>query len=153
MKKLAFLLFVLTVSASLPPTAFARLGGSVSSVAADALRYGLQKPVKIPSFGYTLYESKGVPLRNPLMRPAEIEEFAAPSGRVFGISWRLFSPPDFLRLLGVDPASVGKIGLHATMIHTPRYIIEIHGAPGFYTGKAVRIDLVPPGVDPAAVAP
>lgn len=154
MNKTAIFLALMIVLAT-PVLAHATLGSDAASAIADASFFGLPKPVKMRWFGYDIYKAQSVlPKNSPFpVQPDSISEFINQGGVVFGIAWHLSTAPDYLQLLGIDPASVGRIGLHHSLIQNQKYIIQLDGASGSYTGRAVRLDLLPKGVSPEVVRP
>lgn len=155
MKKMTLFL-VLMIVLMTPVLVHATLGSDASSAVADAGFFGLPKPVKAQGFGYTIYKAQSIPPKNsPFpVQPDSISEFVdQKTGAVFGVAWHLSVAPDYLQLLGIDPAQVGKIGLHHSHIQNQKYIIDMDGVPGSCTGRAVRLDLLPKTVSPDIVRP
>lgn len=148
----------------------ASLGGSTSSIAADAQRLGAvassSAAVAVQSESsstpsavqtYVLRASNGDKYTYSEFTAAEnlrVREFVRPDGKVFGLAWQGPRPPDLSVLLGSyfggwhdAVANQSHISLHRSAVHTSSVVVEMGGPMGFVVGRAWAPALVPAGVD------
>ena len=126
--------------------AFAALGGDVSSVQADQVHMNASWHSR-PTPAYMIHE-----LRTPA--GMLVREFAAPSGRIFAVSWKGQSPPDLRQLLGSHfedfeqaAEAQGTRRTHGPLaIARNGLVVELGGHMRSYAGHAYLPDEVPPGV-------
>lgn len=137
-------LFALAVSLATAASAFAALGGDVSSVQADQARLHASERI-IPAQKYTVHEMQTA--RGTLVR-----QFVSPEGTVFAVSWQ-GSAPDLEQLLGsyfdqyiqavqAQPSRRTR-GVH---IDTGDFVLESGGHMRFVTGRAFLRSKLPSGV-------
>lgn len=137
-------LFALAVSLATAASAFAALGGDVSSVQADQARLHASERI-IPAQKYTVHEMQTA--RGTLVR-----QFVSPEGIVFAVSWQ-GSAPDLEQLLGsyfdqyvqavqAQPSRRAR-GVH---IDTGDFVLESGGHMRFVTGRAFLRSKLPSGV-------
>lgn len=126
--------------------AFAALGGDVSSVQADQIHMNASlRSTQMPA--YMIHE-----LRTPA--GMLVREFAAPSGRIFAVSWKGQSPPDLRQLLGSHfedfqqaAESQGARRTHGPVsIERNGLVVQLGGHMRSYAGHAYLPDEVPAGV-------
>ncbi len=91
-------------------------------------------------------------------RDLGLKEYTNPATKVvFGVAWSGSRMPDLLELLGFDPQKIqGKAiyrSLRYTRIQTDSVLVEMGGRMGAYGGRAIRIDLMPRGVQTSEVVP
>ena len=137
-------LFMLAISLATAATAFAALGGDLSSIQADQARLRASERI-IPTQKYTVHEMQTA--RGTLVR-----QFVSPEGTVFAVSWQ-GSAPDLEQLLGsyfnqyvqaaqAQPSRRGR-GMH---IDTGDFVLESGGHMRFVTGRAFLRSKLPSGV-------
>src|ERR1019366_3002091 len=87
-----------------------------------------------------------------------VREYAAQSGRIFGVAWQGRRPPDLSVLLGSyypEYATVAGLKRHADLHHavitSPNSVVVMGGHMGHLVGRAYVPRLAPSGVDPKAV--
>ena len=126
--------------------AWAALGGSVESVAADQVKFQAKRQTAgMP--GYTVHEISrddgGV-----------IREYVTPAGKVFGISWSGPALPDLSQLLGsystefhntllAQPKSFGR---RPVAVHNSDLVVETGGHMRAFQGRAYVNSMLPAGV-------
>jgi len=130
---------------SLP--AFAVLGGSESSVSADAAQ--MKATVRVtPSDTFAVHEAKA-------SDGHVIREYVSPAGRVFGVAWQGPSIPDLHELLGTyfqqystaaQAAKVGHPGRRPLNIQLPGLVVQTGGHMRSFYGRAFDPGLLPQGV-------
>jgi hypothetical protein len=140
----ALLLMLLPVAR---PT-FATLGHPGSDIAADQKAMKLQTSKTQTVHGYRIV----------MMTSSDfsVKEYVnLQSGAVFGVSWSGQRPPDIRSLLGFDPNTIQGPGVYRSLqiehIETQTLFLEFGGLPGAYSGRAVRLDLLPAGVKASEV--
>jgi len=132
-------LVLLTFSAS----AFAALGGDVTSVQDDQAHMRAQRRVtQTPS--YSLHEMQ-------TQSGTVVREFVSPQGKVFGVTWHGSTIPDLQQLLGsyymefVHAAPIRRS--HGPVsIQTPNFIIQSGGHQRALAGRAYIPEMLPDGV-------
>ena len=87
-----------------------------------------------------------------------VKEYVHPTTKiVFGVTWRGTRMPDLLPLLGFDPATMKAKAAyrspHRSYFETDTLVFESEGTVGRYAGRAVRLDLLPEGVDKKDIRP
>jgi hypothetical protein len=131
-------------------TAFAALGGDVSSVEADQQQMRLAARSTQATEKYTVHELRTDD--GPVVR-----EFASPSGRVFGVAWQSPTMPDLRQLLGsyyeqfqkarTVTAATGAIRRRGPIyVKEPGLVVESGGHMRAYVGRAYDPSLLPAGV-------
>lgn len=137
-------LFMLAISLATAATAFAALGGDLSSIQADQARLRASERI-IPTQKYTVHEMQTA-------RGTRVRQFVSPEGTVFAVSWQ-GSAPDLEQLLGsyfdqyvqaaqAQPSRRGR-GIH---IDTGDFVLESGGHMRFVTGRAFLRSKLPSGV-------
>ena len=129
-----------------PRVAPAALGGNVATVEAD--RAHMKATVRTSqAAGYEVHE---------LVTPqgTTVQEYVAPSGTVFAVSWRGPFMPDLRQTLGAyfeiyrnAPRTAGSTRSHAA-IEQPQLVVRSQGHMRFYAGIAYVPSLLPHGVSP-----
>jgi len=137
-------LFLLAVSLATAASAFAALGGDLSSIQADQARLRASERI-IPTQKYTVHEMQTA-------RGTLIRQFVSPGGTVFAVSWQ-GSAPDLQQLLGdyfdqYVQAAQAQPGRRARGIHidTGDFVLESGGHMRFVTGRAFLRSKLPSGV-------
>jgi len=128
--------------------ASATLGHSASNVGSDQKTMKLETSKTETVHGYRVVALSSTDFF--------VKEFVNPrSGLVFAVSWSGQRPPDVQTLLGFDPGKVegAKVSrsLRFEHVESPTLIIDFGGLPGAFSGKAVRLDLLPAGVKASEV--
>ena len=136
------LLFCLVLSA-LSCSAFAALGGDVSSIQADQAHMRTQRRV-VQNAAYTVHEMQ-------TESATVVREFVSPDGKVFGISWQGPTRPDLQQMLGnyysEFAASRPTRRMHGPVtIRTQNLIIQSGGHMRALTGRAFVPAMVPADV-------
>ena len=146
-----------------PTSAIATLGEPVQSIAADQQALGgqlrmLNQPQ--PSTGeQALHQQPSAP-SNPaytveqISTPAgvAVNEYVAPNGTVFAVSWRGPRPPDLSQLLGSyfaeyqTAAAAQPAQRQRLLLQTEHLVIETSGHMRDLRGRAYVPALLPPGV-------
>lgn len=128
--------------------ALAALGGDVSSVASDRAQMKAQSRGATSGAGFTVHEIEAP-------TGTLIREYAAPSGRIFAVSWQGPSKPDLRELFGsyfqqfVDASSAAPHGAAARrhfQVRQPDLIVQSSGRMRAFHGRAYVPSLLPPGV-------
>ena len=146
---LAFLAFV----SALPSTAFASLGGAVSTVETDRVRMN-SALVGIELRGsYTVHSTQsptGITIR----------QYYTSNGRVFGVAWEGAWQPDLRQLFGdyfdryregVQRARRTRAARGRVAIDDGAFVVKIGGHLHAIAGVAYVPQLLPAGVDAAAI--
>ena len=128
--------------------AFATLGRSGNDIAADQKAMKLETSKTATSHGYRIVTMTSSDF--------SVKEYVNPqSGAVFGVSWKGTHPPDIATLLGFNPNSMHGPGVYLSLrfdhIETPTLFLEFGGLAGSYTGRAVRLDMMPAGATASEV--
>ena len=136
------LLFCLVLSA-LSCSAFAALGGDVSSIQADQAHMRAQRRV-VQNPAYTVHEMQ-------TESTTVVREFVSADGKVFGISWQGPTRPDLQQILGnyysEFAASRPTRRMHGPVtIRTQNLIIQSGGHMRALTGRAFVPAMVPADV-------
>ncbi len=129
-------------------TAHASLGDGPGSVAADQahLRGTLRTTA---AAAYTMHEIQAA-------SGVQVNEYVAPSGSVFAVSWQGPFLPDMKQLLGPWFDEYAR-QMHAkrrrgpVSIHTPDLVVEMTGHARWKAGRAYVPSLVPAGVTPTEI--
>jgi len=129
--------------------ACATLGHSETEIGQDEKALKLEKSESGSGHGYKFVRLSSADF--------SVKEYVNPrTGLIFGVSWTGNRPPNLLFLLGFDPATLNGPGVHRSLrfdnIETSTLILQFGGAGGSYGGRAVRKDLLPPGVPASEVA-
>ncbi len=136
------LLFCLVLSA-FSCSAFAALGGDLSSIQADQVHMRAQRRV-LQNTAYTVHEMQ-------TESTSVVREFVSPEGKVFGITWQGPTRPDLQQMLGnyysEFAAARPMRRLHGPVtIRTQNLIIQSGGHMRALTGRAYLPAMVPAGV-------
>jgi hypothetical protein len=141
----SILTFLLVLAAGCVP-AWAALGGNVSTVTADSQAFAGQHRM-VAKQGYNLHQittSDG----------STFNEYATPSGVVFGVSWQSHGLPDFSQLLGTHMTDLqtGRrthvIPRRGVTVQTNDFILISIGHDRFFHGKAYVPSLLPANLTP-----
>jgi|SRR6185437_3061787 len=121
-------------------SAFAALGGDVTSIQADQAHMRAQRRV-IQNAAYTVHEMKSE-------STTVVREFVSPDGKVFGISWRGPTRPDLQQMLGnyysEFAAARPTRRMHGPVtIRTQNLVIQSGGHMRALTGRAYVPAMVP----------
>jgi hypothetical protein len=158
---------VVTLSALIiflaPTSAIATLGEPVQSIAADQQALGgqlrmLNQP-QPSTGGQALHQQPSAP-SNPaytveqISTPAgvAVNEYVAPNGTVFAVSWRGPRPPDLSQLLGSyfaeyqTATAAPPARRHRLLLETEHLVVETSGHMRDLRGRAYVPALLPPGV-------
>jgi len=158
---------VVTLSALIiflaPTSAIATLGEPVQSIAADQQALGGQLRMlnqAQPSTGeQALHQQPSAP-SNPaytaeqISTPAgvAVNEYVAPNGTVFAVSWRGPRPPDLSQLLGSyfaeyqTAAAAQRAQRQSLLLQTEHLVVQTSGHMRDLRGRAYVPALLPPGV-------
>lgn len=137
---------------TLPCPVFAALGGDASSVQADSvhMQASLRTTQAAAAQGaaYTVHE-----LRSP--SGVVVREYAAASGKVFGVAWQGPWLPDLHQLLGsyfeayqqaMQARDAGRAGRRPVHIEIPGLVVTLSGHLRSYTGQAFVPENLPQGM-------
>ena len=121
-------------------SAFAALGGDVTSIQADQAHMRAQRRV-IQNAAYTVHEMKSE-------STTVVREFVSPDGKVFGISWQGPTRPDLQQMLGnyysEFAAARPTRRMHGPVtIRTQNLVIQSGGHMRALTGRAYVPAMVP----------
>ena len=121
-------------------SAFAALGGDVTSIQADQAHMRAQRRV-IQNAAYTVHEIQSE-------STTVVREFVSPDGKVFGISWQGPSRPDLQEMLGnyysEFAAARPTRRMHGPVtIRTQNLVIQSGGHMRALTGRAYVPAMVP----------
>lgn len=137
-------LLILAISLAMAASAFAALGGDVSSIQADQARLRASERI-VPTQKYTVHEMQTA--QGTLVR-----QFVSPEGTVFAVSWQ-GAAPDLEQLLGgyfdeYIHAAQAQPGRRARGIHIDNgdFVFESGGHMRFVTGRAFLRSKLPSGV-------
>jgi hypothetical protein len=124
-------------------SAFAALGGDVTSIQADQAHMRAQRRV-IQNAAYTVHEMQSE-------STTVVREFVSPDGKVFGISWQGPSRPDLQQMLGnyysEFAAARPTRRMHGPVtIRTQNLVIQSGGHMRALTGRAYIPAMVPADV-------
>lgn len=124
-------------------SAFAALGGDVTSIQADQAHMRAQRRV-IQNPAYTVHEMQSE-------STTVVREFVSPDGKVFGISWQGPSRPDLQQMLGSYysefTAARPTHRMHGPVtIRTQNLVIQSGGHMRALTGRAYIPAMVPADV-------
>jgi hypothetical protein len=143
----------LLLTLSVPATASAALGGNVASVSADVVRMrGAVKRIGGTS-AYAVHEIRAA-------SGTIIREFVSPAGTVFGVAWQGPWHPDLRQLLGTyfdqyvlaaRAARAGRSGHRPLVIRDAGLVVEAGGHPRAFAGRAFLTEMIPQGVEAAAI--
>lgn len=130
-------LFILSASA------FASLGGDVSSVQDDQAHMRAQRRV-IQNAAYSIHEMQAD-------SGTIVREFVSPAGKVFGVSWQGPIRPDLQQVLGAYyqeflRAAPTRRAHGPVTIQTPNLVIQSGGHQRALTGRAYAPAVLPNGV-------
>jgi hypothetical protein len=127
--------------AALCAPAFAGLGGTVASVDAD--RVSLKGEVRVTSqAGYTVHAISSA-------SGMVLQEYFAPNGVIFAVSWRGPGVPDLKQMLGsyYEQARQAASGPHYNHHHftvaTPEVVVQSSGHLRSFVGRAWAPALLP----------
>lgn len=124
-------------------SAFAALGGDISSIQADQAHMRAQRRV-IQNAAYSVHEMQ-------TDSTTVVREFVSPEGKVFGISWQGPTRPDLQQMLGnyysEFAASRPTRRMHGPVtIRTQNLVIQSGGHMRALTGRAFVPAMVPADV-------
>jgi hypothetical protein len=132
------------------PSAYAALGGTVDSVAADSQRLKAATTRPQAAAGYTVHVLQ-------LPQGGTVSEYATPAGTVFAVRWLAPFKPDLAQLLGRyfttytgAPRSVGSDRSHLAL-DSADLVVRAGGRQRAFAGTAWVPSLVPTGIDPAVL--
>jgi hypothetical protein len=143
-----FLLYAVAVGAL---RAWAALGGSAESVAADQVKFqAIRKTTEMPK--YTIHEISRVD-------GGLIREYVTRAGNVFGVSWSGPTLPDLAQLLGsyreefrnTLRAQSKSVGRRPAAVHNADLVVETGGHMRAFQGRAYLNSMLPSGVSPETV--
>lgn len=136
-----------------PSSAFAALGGNVTTVDADRIHVtgALMRIVRIDAFAlHEIRSASGTMIR----------EYVNPSGTVFAVAWDGPWLPDLRQVLGeyfdryqsaMRSRQRARAGRGAFVINESGLIVQMSGHPRAFTGRAYLPALLPPGVQPESL--
>jgi len=133
-------LFYLVLIAIFSCSAFAALGGDITSIQADQAHMRAQRRV-IQNTAYSVHEMQ-------IESTTVVREFVSPEGKVFGISWQGSARPDLQQMLGsyysefAQAAPTRRLRGPVT-IHTPNLVIQSGGHMRALAGRAYIPAMVP----------
>ncbi len=138
-------LLYLAVIGAFSCSAFAALGGDLTSVQADQAHMRAQRRV-IQNTAYTVHEMQ-------TESTTVVREFVSPEGKVFGISWQGPTRPDLQQMLGSYYSEFAQAvptrRVHGPVtIQTPNLVIQSGGHMRALTGRAYVPAMVPANVRP-----
>ena len=121
-------------------SAFAALGGDVSSIQADQAHMRAQRRV-VQNAAYTVHEMQ-------TESTTVVREFVSPEGKIFGISWQGPTRPDLQQMLGnyysEFAAARPTRRVHGPVtIRTQNLVIQSGGHMRALTGRAYVPAMVP----------
>ena len=143
--RLAFLPLTLCV---LPSSAFASLGGSVTSVDADRVHVEGALMRIVQNNAYALHEIRSA-------SGTMIREYVNSSGTVFAVAWEGPWLPDLRQVLGdhfdhyqaaTRARQQARTGRRALVIDEPGLVVQMGGHPRAFTGRAYVPALLPSGI-------
>jgi hypothetical protein len=141
-RHLLLALALISQAAALP--ALAGLGEDASTVEAD--RAHMKGEVRVvPEDGYAIHEIS-------LPSGTIVREYVAPSGKVFGVSWRGPRMPDLRQTLGSHfdeaAAAAGSPhgGHHHLIVEKPDLVLHSGGHMRAFIGRAYVPGLLPAGI-------
>jgi len=86
-----------------------------------------------------------------------VREYVSPAGQVFGLAWQGPTMPDMAQLLGTYFAAY-QDALHTARPHrgpwrvqTDDFVVERHGRPGAFSGRAYVLSFVPRYLTPEVI--
>jgi hypothetical protein len=129
-------------AAALP--ALAALGEDASTVEADRVHMKGELRV-VPEDGYAIHEIS-------MPSGTIVREYVAPSGKVFGVSWRGPTMPDLRQTLGSHfdeaAAAAGSPhgGHHHLIVEKPDLVLHSGGHMRAFIGRAYVPGLLPAGI-------
>ena len=132
-------------AAGISAPALAALGGDASSVERD--RAGLRGTLRVSaSSAYTVHE---ISTSSGLV----VQEYAAPDGKVFAVSWRGPGIPDLQQVLGdyyeqfaqARAAMAPHYDHHHLVVRTAAVVVQSRGRTRDFFGRAWAPALLPPG--------
>ena len=141
-RRLLLALALISQAAALP--ALAALGEDVSTVESDRLQ--MKGEVRlVAEAGYAIHE-----IHTP--SGTIVREYVAPSGKVFGVSWRGPTMPDLRQTLGshfdelVAAAGSPHGGHHNLVVEKPDLVLHSGGHMRAFAGRAYVPGLLPAGI-------
>jgi len=151
--RLARIVLLPLILSIVPSSAFASLGGSVTSVDADRIHVtgALMRIVRIDAFAlHEIRSASGTMIR----------EYVNASGTVFAVAWDGPWLPDLRQVLGehfdryesaMRSRQSARTGRGAVVINEPGLVVQMSGHPRAFTGRAYVPALLPPGVQPESL--
>lgn len=140
------------VALTFPSTASASLGASTASVDADRVQMQGALLRIARTDAYTIHEIQSA-------AGTVVREFVSPTGTVFGVAWEGPWMPDLKQVLGsyLDEYQAalkdrtGRRRRGPVAIETPGLVVQLAGHPRSFSGHAYVPQLLPQGVDAAAI--
>ncbi len=134
----------------LPISAFAALGGDLSSIQSDGAH--LRASVRTTqAAGYTVHEMQTA-------SGIKVREYLSPSGTVFGVAWEGPAKPDLRQVLGTyfdqfiqAAEQKPRKGHGPLVIELPDLVVVSAGRMRAFSGHAFLPQMLPEGVRAAAV--
>ena len=130
-----------------PSSAYAALGGDVTSVESD--RAKMEASVQVTS--KQLYAVHEMHAPNGVV----VREFVSSAGKVFGVAWQGPARPDLRQILGTyfdvftkaaQSQRVRTVGRAPLLIQQPGFVLQMGGHPRAFVGRAYVPQMVPAGV-------
>jgi uncharacterized protein DUF2844 len=135
----------------LPLSAWAALGGDISSVEADTAQSGgTVRILKMATHSvHEIRTASGVMVR----------EYVSPAGKVFGVAWQGPANPDLRQVLGAyydqltaaSRAASGPVRGRPFVIQEPNLVVQMSGTMRAHFGRAYDPTLLPPQIPPATI--
>jgi hypothetical protein len=138
---------------AVPATASAALGGDVASVSADVVRMKGAVTRIGQTNAYAVHEIRAA-------TGTTVREYVSPAGKVFAVAWEGPWLPDMRQLLGdyfdrytqaARAAKEGRSGHRPLVVRDAGLVVEAGGHPRAYGGRAYLQEMIPQGVDAAAI--
>lgn len=135
---------MLVVAGSFPFSAFAVLGGDVSSIKADQSQLG--GTLQITQRGtVTVHEIQAA-------SGTAVKEYVSPAGTVFAVTWSGPSIPDLRQLLGqyfdvyTEAVRVARPGPGPVSVQQPGLVVQSGGRMRAFVGRAYVPSMIPQGM-------
>lgn len=137
---------------ALPGTASAALGGDATSVVQDVARMKGAITRVGQTGAYSVHEIRAG-------TGTTVREFVS-AGKVFGVAWEGPWLPDMRQLLGASfdqyvqaarTARQGRSGHRPLVVRDGGLVVESGGHPRAFAGRAYLEEMIPQGVDAAAI--
>jgi len=135
----------------LPLSAWAALGGDISSVEADTAQSGgTVRILKMTTHSvHEIRTASGVMVR----------EYVSPAGKVFGVAWQGQANPDLRQVLGkyydqltaASRSSSSPVRGRPLIVQQPNLVVQMTGTMRAHFGRAYDPNLLPPQIQPATI--